>query len=158
MTQKKQPKTPIIGIDPGIANTGFACSTCGVVRTVKTTSDCEIGQRLFDIRNTIENHCIECLPDADGFCLEATVVIEDFYGNFGKETKWLIGVLIEALWPCKLILVQPAKWVRDLFGKKNNGKFKACAIKLARKRGWCPEDQHQADAACLIEWAKKYNK
>lgn len=151
---KKQPdKKWYIGIDPGIANTGFACSGCKTTWTTKTHKSQEKAARMSLILGELIGHSWQCTTAKFG---ELYYVIEDFFGSYGRDTVQLVGVLITECYPRPTKLVQPAAWVRELFGEKNKGKYKECALRYSKKHGWKPDDQHQADAACLIEWAKKY--
>ena len=140
----------ILAIDPGIANTGWALKAgkefcCG---TLKTSPKDSFKDRFDYILTHFEN---------DHYYYD-TLVIEDTFGGLVKTTGLLVGAFIGWLDPKELRLVPPAKWVTQMFGKENNGKFKKCALELAEKGGWCPDSQHAADAAAMLEWYLQYGK
>ena len=137
----------ILGIDPGIANTGLAYrigDTMGY-RTIVTKPRKEI---YFRIR--------EVLFEIDRLTLHPwdLLVIEDFVGPLGRDTVFLIGAILGHLNAHTQILIHPKKWVKEFFGKKKD--YKKAANAWCKRNKYTPGTQHEADSLCLLEWGKKY--
>lgn len=131
-------------IDPGIANTGFACGECKCSFTYKTKPTYAVQQRLSETVDRLTNHVKAC-----GL---RSVIIEDTFGLRIKTTNFQIGAFLSKLSKQKTQLVAPSKWVRDLWGRSNAGKYKEKAMSLSVSLGWKPKSQHEADAICLLHW------
>ncbi len=137
----------ILAVDPGIANTGWACSD-GRHGTIVTKATLPLYQRIAEIAQELYLQC----SSVD------LVIVEDTFGNFVKPTTMLVGGLMgvfgESEFVKQFLLVGPGRWVRELFGREHQGDYKAQALKLAQKSKTPPGSQHAADAICLLEWYK----
>jgi len=144
----------IIGIDPGIANCGFALWPNRLAYTIKTPATWTTSQRL----DHLWRHLEAIVANARLYNPESgvRVVIEDFIttrkmrGAGGVHR--VIGVFQLGLKKLgvDVVLVKPRQWLQGL-GVQGSG-HKVDTMALVRQLGWVNVDQHAADAAGLVEW------
>lgn len=134
----------ILAIDPGDRNTGWARSD-GACGTIVSSKELCAWDRIRSIRTVLTDIAYGC----------DVVVIEEGYRR--RALIMLVGFL--AGWlslNSKVVLTMPSQWVKQLFGKDKAGKYKQCALTMAKKVGFKPKTQHAADAVCLLEWYKRH--
>lgn len=147
----------ITAFDPGDRNFGWASTDGhhgiqhGVYVTKKEHNQWE---RIDEIIDYLVNQYL--LPEAFGG--DAVIIIEEGYRRAALIR--LIGYLrgwIERNGNT-VVVVKPAQWPKDLWGKKKSGQYKECAMKLAKQEGCNPKTQHEADAISLCYWFQHHGQ
>lgn len=139
-------KPLVLAVDPGIANTGYAFRQYdGHIAhgTLTTKTKSPLTERLVQIVQPLSLF----YPDV--------LVIENFFGPLSKETVYLIGAITYGCRAKTTLIVEPAMWVRQMFGLKKAGKYKKEATKLAKKFAET-KTQHEEDAISLLRWYETY--
>ncbi len=136
--------TTTLAIDPGITNTGWAVEAKGEKGVQSATCITSSKDRLTDRMYSITDRLPELAVD--------TLIVEEFNGTFGINTKYLIGHLIGYIQAKFTVLVSNQRWRKDLLKVHASEEASELLLKKYPKA----KTQHEADALGLLDWWKEY--
>lgn len=148
----------ILGIDPGLASTGWALVANGKLLasgTVKTNpkdyKDISISARCEDIVYQVEKG----VEDRRPLCRTKTVIEMPFSGRFkgGSETYFLAGYMAAAF--NTAMMVHPLTWSKGYKGKAGERMEAARKAALKHYRVRKRTSEHERDAIAIAYYAER---